>query len=733
VWVDSVRHAPMHLARAPQLARARAGGGARHVLLVRSSSTKSSTGSGEEAGGIGGDCGAASSLDTPNGKSRLHGQILHFAEMVYPTDKERQARGRAFVATRKVVTEALPGSQVHMFGSSSTGLALPGSDLDIVVLRRPTSQLNAPYRLLRRVRNEMARSQLHDRRSDINLINAKVPLIKFTERASNAQVDLSCNSIDGLRNSQAIRFALASRVELQPLLLVLKSMLKQRGLNETFNGGIGSYLLFCMTLARIEPRVGARAMLWSAWEAGRKEQLQVNLGPKGAAEFLEEHSLESGDMVLEMPSLVTEYYTGTEAPQGDGAKGAAAAVGGEEADEAVEKEEDVVGGGPGGEPKAAAEEEAEEAGVEEVKEKEADEEDEDEEWRYGRKETRDKFSLHRVVRAVSDGGEANMRHLLARGDGAWSAVSLHEILQVCEARGLPMDEDHLECIRHIEAWPDKAPPKGAETSGAAGPVPPHRQFEPLTNARLAVLRSDPAAPDLGVELLAFLDHYASLPTLRTLDPLSPGVDLGKKARMFDEARVLFAETAAALREKNCLSAALVGWPEGGMLPRAVLHDPSFWDRTRSPLKATKAAARARRLAEAKAAAAAARIVSGAEGADGGGPDTERDDADGAEEPDAGQRAAVAKPESRGALAAALVSGEWSAGASAMLCAFQEGRPSAFVLRQLQRETGMSQADVTEALEKAWTEECASPTPSSATRAGAHRSAASPPLFRRRLH
>merc|ERR1719316_2191061 len=51
------------------------------------------------------------------------------------------------------------------------------------------------------------------------------------------------NNADGLASSKFIRDRLAELPPLRPLLIFLKFFLLQRGLHETYTGGMGSYLL----------------------------------------------------------------------------------------------------------------------------------------------------------------------------------------------------------------------------------------------------------------------------------------------------------------------------------------------------------------------------------------------------------------------------------------------------------------------------------------------------------
>jgi len=83
----------------------------------------------------------------------------------------------------------------------------------------------------------------------VNVIrSAKVPLIKLVERQTNYNFDISFNKLDGVNQLREIQKGLEYYPEMKHLLLVIKCFLKQRDLNETYSGGIGSFLLFSLVL-----------------------------------------------------------------------------------------------------------------------------------------------------------------------------------------------------------------------------------------------------------------------------------------------------------------------------------------------------------------------------------------------------------------------------------------------------------------------------------------------------
>lgn len=86
--------------------------------------------------------------------------------------------------------------------------------------------------------------------SNLNLISsAKVPIIRFVDTQHNLNFDISFNKIDGIYQVNEVMKSLKIYPEIKHLIFVLKIFLRQRDLNNTYMGGVGSFLLFCIILA----------------------------------------------------------------------------------------------------------------------------------------------------------------------------------------------------------------------------------------------------------------------------------------------------------------------------------------------------------------------------------------------------------------------------------------------------------------------------------------------------
>mmetsp|Transcript_91948 Transcript_91948/g.231189 ORF Transcript_91948/g.231189 Transcript_91948/m.231189 type:complete len:490 (-) Transcript_91948:113-1582(-) len=168
---------------------------------------------------------------------RLHEELLDFDQFMKHTPEEIQAR-RDWVRTIGGVCRNLwPKSQIRIFGSFYTGLSLPNGDVDVAVLNVPCR----PGTAMKILADTMLAS---GEISWLEIIeSAKVPVMKVRSRSCGLRADIVFNMQDGLQTSKFIRQSLKDFPQMRPLLVFIKYFLLQRGLNDTFTGGMGSYLL----------------------------------------------------------------------------------------------------------------------------------------------------------------------------------------------------------------------------------------------------------------------------------------------------------------------------------------------------------------------------------------------------------------------------------------------------------------------------------------------------------
>jgi len=170
----------------------------------------------------------------------LHYEILDFYTFMTPNQYERQIRTIVIDRLKNTIIKYWPLVKFHVFGSVNTDLYLPSSDIDVVIFgkfKHPRQPLFSLSGILNKTQ------QYHE----VQVIShAKVPIIKLIDNQTNLSIDISFNMENGLQNSDLIKSYLKQYQQLKPLVIVLKMFLLQRGLNEPYSGGIGSYAILLM-------------------------------------------------------------------------------------------------------------------------------------------------------------------------------------------------------------------------------------------------------------------------------------------------------------------------------------------------------------------------------------------------------------------------------------------------------------------------------------------------------
>ncbi|XP_068424735.1 terminal nucleotidyltransferase 4B [Clinocottus analis] len=176
----------------------------------------------------------------------LHEEVIDFYKYISPRPEEEKMRLEVVDRIKGVIHDLWPSAEVQVFGSFSTGLYLPTSDIDLVVFGKwETLPLWTLEEALRK-RN------VADENSIKVLDKATVPIIKLTDSFTEVKVDISFNVKSGVKAARLIKEFKEKYPVLPYLVLVLKQFLLQRDLNEVFTGGIGSYSLFLMAVSFLQ-------------------------------------------------------------------------------------------------------------------------------------------------------------------------------------------------------------------------------------------------------------------------------------------------------------------------------------------------------------------------------------------------------------------------------------------------------------------------------------------------
>ncbi|ETW03462.1 hypothetical protein, variant [Aphanomyces invadans] len=175
---------------------------------------------------------------------RLHQEIVEYARYTRAIVSEMAVHiEKTIELVRTSVRKLWPEATVETYGSYSTGIWLPSSDIDLVILG--TSD-DASANLKR-----LAASLKHEKWVESILLveSAKVPLLKLVSTDSSVPIDItfeSANTHSGLLARDLIKSLVDELPELYPLAIIFKQLLRERGLNDAYTGGLSSYSIVLM-------------------------------------------------------------------------------------------------------------------------------------------------------------------------------------------------------------------------------------------------------------------------------------------------------------------------------------------------------------------------------------------------------------------------------------------------------------------------------------------------------
>jgi non-canonical poly(A) RNA polymerase PAPD5/7 len=182
---------------------------------------------------------------------RLHNEILEFCEFVALSNEEMRIRKAILAEITELITDEYPSAEVSVFGSQMTKILTPTSDVDIAVLNIEPDKKDV-ISTLYGVADLFAKNKVA---SYLEVIStAKVPIVKMDHASSGISVDICVNNSSGIDTGRFIRQHAEEFPPLRPMCIILKIFLAQRRLNETYSGGVGSFVLSAMVLSFLQQR-----------------------------------------------------------------------------------------------------------------------------------------------------------------------------------------------------------------------------------------------------------------------------------------------------------------------------------------------------------------------------------------------------------------------------------------------------------------------------------------------
>ncbi|EUC57279.1 poly(A) polymerase domain protein [Rhizoctonia solani AG-3 Rhs1AP] len=193
------------------------------------------------------------------------GLSRHIWDMYQASQPSRQTldnRAKIIERINNLIAEHFgDGYEVLQFGSTGYGVDSDSSDLDLIIKDNkrpmgfsPNAQLSVVYDV-----KTIGRILRKSRFADIFVIpTASVPIVKCRDPFTNLKIDINCNELLGLRNTELLAHYCNLYQPLRPLIFFLKRWAKSYGLNDpsaqSGPPGFSSYCLALMTVAYLQTR-----------------------------------------------------------------------------------------------------------------------------------------------------------------------------------------------------------------------------------------------------------------------------------------------------------------------------------------------------------------------------------------------------------------------------------------------------------------------------------------------
>lgn len=151
-------------------------------------------------------------------------------------------------AVHSLLSQIFPNCGLRVVGSSVNGLGTNNSDVDMCLILASTVEIDQQTEAMHLLQCAQRLLNHCSFVKSTDLITAKVPILKFTEKHNNIQVDLNINNTVGIANTQLLGAYSQLDWRVPPLILVIKKWAQDCKINNAKEMTLSSYSLVLMVI-----------------------------------------------------------------------------------------------------------------------------------------------------------------------------------------------------------------------------------------------------------------------------------------------------------------------------------------------------------------------------------------------------------------------------------------------------------------------------------------------------
>ncbi|XP_045501288.1 poly(A) RNA polymerase gld-2 homolog A-like [Colias croceus] len=144
------------------------------------------------------------------------------------------------------IKSIFPRYGLYVVGSTMSGFGLESSDMDLCLYVRALAHLEPRAHALLHLDYILAYIRAIDPNAE--LIQAKVPILKFRDARAGVHVDLNCNNVVGVRNTELLLWFSRADWRVRPLVAVAKLWARAHRVNDARRRTLSSYALTLMVI-----------------------------------------------------------------------------------------------------------------------------------------------------------------------------------------------------------------------------------------------------------------------------------------------------------------------------------------------------------------------------------------------------------------------------------------------------------------------------------------------------